>query len=132
MATRLPRCNIAKTMPEHKPNIAENNDLNGKVALITGGAKRIGACLSRTLHAAGMNVVIHYHSSLDAARALQEELNAKRNNSCILIQCELTAYNKLKSLIDESAHQMGRLDVLINNASAFFPTPIENRLPLHI
>ena len=124
MATWLTRCNIAKTMPEHKSNVPENEYLNGKVALITGGAKRIGACLSRTLHAAGMNVVVHYHSSLDAARALKEELNAKRKNSCILIQCELTAYNKLKPLVDESARQMGRLDVLVNNASAFFPTPV--------
>ncbi len=111
-------------MPEYKSNIPENDDLDRKVALITGGAKRIGASLARTLHAAGMNVVVHYHSSLDAARALQEELNAKRRNSCTLIQCELTGYNKLKPLVDESAHQMGRLDVLLNNASAFFQTPI--------
>lgn len=109
-------------MPEHKSNITEKSNLHGKVALITGGAKRIGACLARTLHAAGMNVVIHYRSSLQPARTLQKELNAERENSCILIQCELTEYNKLKPLVDESARQMGRLDVLINNASAFFPT----------
>jgi len=110
-------------MPEHKSNVTEKNTLRGKVALITGGARRIGACLTRTLHTAGMNVVIHYHSSLEPARVLQKELNAVRENSCILIQCELTEYNKLKPLVDESARQMGRLDVLINNASTFFPTP---------
>jgi pteridine reductase len=116
------RCNIAKTMPEHKTSVTENSNLDGKVVLITGGAKRIGACLARTLHAAGMNVVIHYRSSHQPARTLQKELNAERENSCLLIQCELTEYNKLKPLVEESARQMGRLDVLINNASAFFPT----------
>jgi pteridine reductase len=109
-------------MPEHKTSVTENSNLDGKVVLITGGAKRIGACLARTLHAAGMNVVIHYRSSHQPARTLQKELNAERENSCLLIQCELTEYNKLKPLVEESARQMGRLDVLINNASDFFPT----------
>jgi pteridine reductase len=113
-------------MPEHKSNQTEKSNLDGKVALITGGAKRIGACLARTLHARGMTVAIHYHSSLKAAHTLQNELNAQRENSCMLIQCELTEYSKLKSLVDECARQMGRLDVLINNASAFFPTPAGN------
>jgi pteridine reductase len=110
-------------MPKHKLKAPDKCDLTDKVALITGGAKRIGACLTQTLHTAGMKVVVHYHSSVAPARKLQKKLNAVRQNSCILIQCELTEYNKLKSLVDESVHQMGRLDVLINNASAFFPTP---------
>lgn len=112
-------------MPKHKPNNTENTQLDGKVALITGGAKRIGACIARTLHQAGMNVVIHYHSSADAARALQEQLNDQREHSCLLIQGELTAHGKLKSIVKESVQQMGRLDVLVNNASAFFPTPLK-------
>jgi len=111
-------------MLEHKSKVTEKNTLRKKVALISGGAKRIGACLARTLHTAGMDVVIHYHSSLEPARTLQKELNTARENSCILIQCELTEYNKLKPMIDESVRQMGRLDVLINNASTFFPTPV--------
>ncbi len=112
-------------MPKHKPNSTEKAQLVGKVALITGGAKRIGACIARTLHQAGMNVVIHYHSSADTARALQKQLNEQRENSCLLIQGELTGHDKLKSMVKESVQQMGRLDVLINNASAFFPTPLK-------
>lgn len=111
-------------MPKHKTNSKQINKLNGKVALITGGAKRIGACMAKTLHGAGMNIVIHYHASGQAARALQEELNNDREQSCILIQGDLSQFNKLKSLVDESVRQMDRLDVLINNASAFFPTPL--------
>lgn len=113
-------------MTKHKSNQAEKSILHGKVALITGGAKRIGACLARVLHARGMAVAIHYHSSPDAAHALQDELNAQRESSCMLIQCELTEYSKLKPMVDECARRMGRLDVLINNASAFYPTPVGN------
>ena len=95
-------------MPKHKTNSKQINKLNGKVALITGGAKRIGACMAKTLHGAGMNIVIHYHASGQAARALQEELNNDREQSCILIQGDLSQFNKLKSLVDESARQMDR------------------------
>lgn len=111
-------------MPKHKPNSPEKYDLSGKVVLITGGARRIGARIAQTLHAAGMNIVIHYRDSADAARALQTVFNEARDHSCILIQADLSQYNKLKPLIEESVRQMGRLDVLINNASSFFPTPL--------
>ncbi len=112
-------------MPKHKTNNVDISQLNGKVALITGGARRIGACIAQTLHQAGMNVVIHYHSSAEAARALQKQLNQRRENSCLLIQGELSVHDKLKSLLKETIQQMGRLDVLVNNASAFFPTPLK-------
>ena len=97
-----------------------------KVALITGGAKRIGAHIAQRLHAANMNIVIHYRSSSKAARALQAELNAARKNSCVLIQADLTEHSKLKAMVDETAEHMGRLDVLVNNASTFYPTPLTN------
>lgn len=109
-------------MPEYKPKKRETTNLSGRSALITGGARRIGARIAQTLHAAGMDVVIHYRSSAEAARALQKKLNTRRKNSCILIQCDLSEHNQLKPLIERSVHQLGRLDALINNASAFFPT----------
>ncbi len=118
------RRTIAKTMPEHKPNATERADLSGQVVLITGGARRIGACLAETLHAAGMQVILHYRSSATLAHALQEKLNSQRENSCLLMQCDLAQTGKLKPMVDECVKQAGRLDVLVNNASAFYPTPI--------
>lgn len=118
-------------MPEHKPNTPESKDLSGQVALITGGARRIGASLAETLHAAGMQVILHYRSSAEAAHRLQEKLNASRANSCLLMQCDLAETGKLKSMVDECIRQTGRLDVLINNASAFYPTPVGETDPRH-
>ena len=110
-------------MPKHKQERTDSDLLSGKVALITGGARRIGAALARALHAAGINLVVQYRSSGEAARRLQKELNTRRENSCILMQCELGEFNKLHTLIEEGVRQSGRLDVLINNASLFYPTP---------
>lgn len=99
-------------------------ELNNKVALITGGAKRIGAAIARHLHAVGMNLVIHYRHSDTMARALQEELNEQRSSSVLLLQADLLHVQKLTRMIQDTINHYGRLDVLINNASSFYPTPI--------
>ncbi len=98
--------------------------MQGKVILITGGAKRVGAAICRKLHAYGANLVIHYRASLAAAQALQVELNQKRPDSVVLIQADLLDTPLLPDLIDKAAARFGRLDALINNASSFFPTPL--------
>ncbi len=99
--------------------------LTDKVALITGGAHRIGAALARRLHAHGMRVVIHYLSSEQAAHALKDELSARRENSALLLRGDLNhGENLLRSLVAQTIASYGRLDVLINNASRFYPTPI--------
>ena len=98
--------------------------LQGKVALITGAAKRVGAQISRTLHAEGAYVVIHYGQSADDAEALSLELNSIRHNSSICYQAELGDVSALKNMIDEVTSLTGGLDVLVNNASGFYPTPI--------
>lgn len=101
-----------------------DNSLTGKVALITGGAHRIGASIARYLHAEGMNLVIHYRNSQDAAHQLQKELHSERPDSVVLVRGNLLTNGVLSNLVFETTESFGRLDVLINNASTFYPTPI--------
>lgn len=105
---------------------SNSSDLSGKVALITGAARRIGAHIARTLHHEGMNLVLHYHTSHLEARALQNELNAQREESVVLIQADLLQTAKLTSVVKDAVSRWKQLDVLINNASTFYPTPIGN------
>ncbi|MGA7178827.1 MAG: pteridine reductase [Thiobacillaceae bacterium] len=98
--------------------------MQGKVALITGASRRVGAQIARVLHGQGMNLMIHYRSSAEAARALQDEFNALRADSVSLIQADLLDTNLLPSLVTQTVTSFGRLDVLINNASSFYPTPV--------
>ncbi|MDH5632541.1 MAG: pteridine reductase [Gammaproteobacteria bacterium] len=99
--------------------------LAGKVALISGGARRIGAEVSRRLHAEGMNLVIHYHSSEKDAHELQRELLEKRADSVMLVQGDILNVAKLRNLVQETVSEFKRIDVLLNNASTFYPTPID-------
>ena len=99
---------------------------NNPVVLITGAAHRIGATTAKLLHENGMNIVLHYRGSREDAQAVQKELNDKRENSVILIQADLHITNGLPTLIEESVKAWGRLDVLINNASSFYPTKFGN------
>ena len=93
-----------------------------KTALITGGAQRIGAQITKTLHAHGYNIVIHYRNSSQEAQTLADELNQLRTNSATLIQAELSDLQALKTL----ANTIKQLDVLVNNASVFYPTLMQN------
>jgi pteridine reductase len=97
---------------------------SNKVVLITGAAHRIGATTARMLHAEGMNILLHYRHSRDAAESLQTELNAIRTDSVHLIQADLHDSAKLPALVEQAIQIWGRLDVLINNASSFYATPI--------
>ena len=98
--------------------------LQDQVGLITGGAHRVGAALARALHAEGMRLVIHYHSSETEAHALQAELHAIRPASVMLVRGDLGAGERLaKNLVFETVEAFGRLDVLVNNASQFYATP---------
>lgn len=103
----------------------DNTDkLVGKVALITGAAHRVGAAIAETLHAQGMQLVVHYRRSKLAAHALQEKLNAARPDSVALVQADLLDTAKITRMVQETINTWGRLDVVINNASSFYPTPI--------
>jgi pteridine reductase len=92
--------------------------------LVTGAAKRVGAAIARGLHAGGANVIVHCNRSRSEADALVKELNGMRAKSASVLQGDLLASNALKGLIDQAASMFGRLDGLVNNASAFYATPV--------
>lgn len=100
--------------------------MEGKVVLITGGAKRVGATICRRLHRAGASIMLHYRASAGEARLLQAELNHVRANSVALIQADLLDVGKLPSLVEQTVQTFGRLDALVNNASTFYQTTIGN------
>jgi len=98
--------------------------LQGKVVLVTGAARRIGAAIVRRLHAAGANVIVHHRGAESDAQRLEAELNAARTGSALRIKADLLAPIASKALIDAALSRWQRLDVLVNNASAFYPTPV--------
>ena len=98
--------------------------MQGKVVLVTGGAKRVGAAISRRLHDAGASIAVHYRSSRDEAQALVSELNDLRENSAALVQADLLHTQDLPRLVQETLRHFARLDAVVNNASSFFPTPV--------
>jgi pteridine reductase len=103
---------------------ARTAPLAGKTALVTGAARRVGAAISRALHSAGANVVLHYRSSADEASALARDLNGLRPGSARLAQCDLLDGAAVTELAAIAAAAFGGLDILVNNASSFYPTPL--------
>lgn len=99
--------------------------LVGKVGLITGGVRRIGAAIARILHDAGMNLVLHHRSAATEAETLRGELEQRRPESIMLVQGDLLDTPGLAGLVGQAAARWNRLDLLVNNASAFFPTPVD-------
>ena len=98
--------------------------LNGKTVLITGAAQRIGAEIARALHRQGANIALHFRSSREQARRLASELEDQRSESIELIQADLLKTGEASNVIAKAQQRWRRLDALINNASAFYPTPI--------
>ncbi len=98
--------------------------MQGKVVLVTGGAKRVGAAICRRLHAAGAQLAIHYRSSEQEAQDLQKELNALRPKSTAVFQADLLDLNALPQLVHKVIMKFGQLDALVNNASSFYATPL--------
>ncbi|MDH3387357.1 MAG: pteridine reductase [Gammaproteobacteria bacterium] len=96
--------------------------LTDKSVLITGAANRLGAQMARTLHQNGANLIIHYRSSAAAAQALVRELNQERDDSALAMAADLADDDQLAALADTASNAFGRLDILINNASSFYPT----------
>jgi pteridine reductase len=99
------------------------------VALVTGAARRIGAAIARRLHADGYDLALHYHASAADMRVLAAELESSRPGSVLPLQADLAAFDRLPELVAQAVGRFGRLDGLVNNASAFFPTPIGAATP---
>ena len=104
-------------------------ELENRVALVTGAAQRIGAQIARTLHGAGMRVALHYHASADAAARLAADLDAARPGSAVTLRASLDDPAMPHSLVDRVRERFGGLDVLVNNASRFYPTPLDSATP---
>lgn len=119
---------MIETIPSSVP---ASSALGGRVALITGGAKRLGHAIAYALHDAGAQLVIHYRSSKAGADALVAELNGLRANSAVALGCDLLNTPALPELVAQTLQQFGRLDILVNNASSFYPTPIGTITELH-
>ena len=98
--------------------------LTGKTALITGGARRVGAAIVHALHAAGANVLIHYQRSAADANALERALNERRAGSAASMALNLLDTSRLDALVRAARDRFGALDILINNASTFYATPM--------
>src|SRR5580704_6758823 len=99
---------------------AQNSALRDQVVLITGGARRVGAEIARTLHAAGANLLIHYRSSAAAAIALADEFNKMRPHSAAIHAAHLLTPDAPERLVAAALLEFGRLDILVNNASSFY------------
>lgn len=99
------------------------------VALVTGAAKRVGAVIARRLHAAGYDLVLHHRNSAPEATALAAEFEQLRSGSGLVLQADLAHFDRLPELVAQAIGHYGRIDALVNNASAFFPTPIGSATP---
>ena len=116
--------------PSAQPNVGKPGTgrtdarLAGKTAFITGAARRVGAAITRTLHAAGANTVLHYRSSSEDAAELARELNAARPGSAAVVSGDLLQTAELPALAAAAVDSFGGLDILVNNASSFYPTPV--------
>jgi len=96
-----------------------------RTVLITGGAKRIGLAIAKYLHQYGFNIIITYNKSKNDAEKALSILNNNRPNSCAIIQANFSTIKSYNSLYNKALKVFGRIDVLINNASKFYPTKID-------
>lgn len=95
-----------------------------KTALVTGSAARIGACIAKTLHARDCDVLLHCNANVDGANALAEQLNAEHADSALVVSADISSAAGVQKLVDACARRFSRLDLLVNNASRFYPTQV--------
>lgn len=100
--------------------------MNAPVVLVTGAARRIGAEIARTFHRSGFDVALHCNRSVDEAQKLADTLNTERPDSAAVFQAPLCDIPAIQDMAKAVVHWRNRLDVLVNNASSFYPTPLED------
>ena len=100
-----------------------------RVVLVTGAARRVGAAIARRLHAEGCDLALHYRGSIDDMRSLVAELETTRSGSTLMLQADLAVFDRLPELVAKTVGHFGRMDALVNNASAFYPTPAGTATP---
>ncbi|HXG20010.1 MAG TPA: 3-oxoacyl-ACP reductase family protein [Methylomirabilota bacterium] len=99
-------------------------NLTGKVALVTGGAKRVGKAIVQTLAGRGCKMIVHYHTSQAAAEETVQELTAA-GGEALALQADITQEEAVDRMIAAAVAHFGRIDILVNNAAIFFRTPID-------
>ncbi len=109
--------------------MSETTKSRARYALITGAARRIGACIAETLHQRGCHVFLHYHQSRPAVEKLAEALNGLRPGSATIVQADLGGAEDIIRLADTVKACSGQLDLLVNNASRFFSTTLGTTTP---
>ena len=97
-----------------------------KTIFITGAAKRIGKEIALCFSEMGWNIIIHYNSSKNDAQVLADEINGNNADSAITVQGNLDVKEDVEKVINEVRDAFPTIDLLINNASTFYPTPIED------
>ena len=102
----------------------QNNEKNNKIVLITGSARRLGKAIALQLHSQNINVIVHCNNSLKEADKLVSYMNSKRDNSAISIKFDLRDFSNYEKIISEIGKEWSNIDVLINNASTFYPTEV--------
>lgn len=107
-----------------------SQQLNGKVAVVTGASKGIGASIARHLAAAGAAVVVNYASSKDAADRVVADITAERGKA-LAIHADMANEGDVKRLFDEAREGFGPIDILVNNAGIYEFAPIEEVTPEH-
>lgn len=103
--------------------------LEGRVILVTGAARRIGAAIVRCLHESGARVILHCRGSIDEGRALAEQCNAARSDSARVLRADLLDLSALRQMVQQAHASWGRLDALVNNASSYYATPLASLRP---
>ena len=99
-------------------------NISGKIALVTGGAKRVGKAIVQALATRGCHLVVHYHRSQSQAQETVRALRAAGHRA-LAVQADITKEDQVEAMIEAATAHFGRIDILVNNAALFYRTPVE-------